>query len=85
MRYPQVVQSLIFNNSLKVKINGHTRPQVVQKLLLQVSVKEFHNILVSDPDNGRLKDAIDAEKNIIIRNSKLRSLLPSQLLKMSPR
>ena len=34
MHHPQVVQSPIFNNCLKVKIDGHTETQLVPKLLL---------------------------------------------------
>ena len=39
-------------------------------------VIELHNILVSDPNDGGLKDAKDEGNNIIISDSKLRSLLP---------
>ena len=52
IHHTQVVQSPIANDCLKVKINGHTEPQLVTKLLLQVSVREPHNNLVSDADNG---------------------------------
>ena len=69
MHHPQVVQSLIFNDCMKVKIDGHTELQLVPKLLLQVSVQELHNSLVIDPVYGRLKEAIDAETNIIINDS----------------
>ena len=41
-------------------------PQLVAKLLLQVSVREVHNIIVSPPEEGLLKEARDAEYNIII-------------------
>ena len=34
VHHPQVVQAPIFNDFLKVKIDGHTEPQLVQKLLL---------------------------------------------------
>ena len=34
MRHPQVVQSPIVNDCLKVNIDGHTEPQLVPKLLL---------------------------------------------------
>ena len=56
--------------------DDHTEPQLVPKLLLQVSVRELHNILVSDPNYGGIKDARDEDYNIIISNSTLRSLLP---------
>ena len=48
MYHPQVVQSPIVNDGLKVKIDGHTEPQLVPKFLLQVSIRELHNNLVSD-------------------------------------
>ena len=60
-----------------------TESQLVPKLLLQVSIRELHNSLVSDPQYGGLNDARDEENNIIISDSKLRSLLPPQLKQMS--
>ena len=81
MHHSQVVQSPIFNDCLKVNIDGHTRPQIFPKLLLQVSIREIHNSLVSDPEYGGLREAIDAENNIIISDSTLSSLLPPQLKK----
>ena len=48
MHHPQVVQSPISSDCLKVKIYGHTEPQLFPKLLLQVSVQELYNSLVSD-------------------------------------
>ena len=85
MHNPQVVKSPIVNYCLKVNIDGHTEPQLLPKLLLQVSVREVHKNLVSDPDNGVLKESRDAENNIIVSDSTLRSLLPPQLKKMSSR
>ena len=55
MRNPQVVQSPIVNYFLKVNIDGHTKTQLVPKLLLQVSVRELHNSLVIDTYDGGLK------------------------------
>ena len=54
-------------------------PQLVPKWLLQVSVRELHNSLFSDPNYGGIKDSRNEEKNIIISDSKLRLLLPPQL------
>ena len=62
----QVVQSPISNDCLKVVLDDQTEPQLVPKLLLQVSVRELHNILVSDPNDGGLKDARDEDGKIII-------------------
>ena len=76
------MQPPIVNYCLKVKTYGHTEPQLVPKLLLQVSVRELHNNLVRDKYNGVLKEARDAENNIIISNSTLRSVFPPQFLKI---
>ena len=83
--HPQVVQSPISNDCLKVIFDDQTEPQLVPKLLLQVSVRELHNSLVSDPNDGGIKDATDEDDNIIISYSTLRSLLPPQLKQMSAR
>ena len=53
----------------------------LSKVLLQVSVREIHNNLVSATKYGGLKEARDAENNIIICDSTLYSLLPTQLKK----
>ena len=84
-RHPQVVQSPISNDCLKVVLYDQTEPQLVPKLLLQVSVRELYNILVSDPNDGGIKDARDEDGKIIISDSTLRSLLPPQLKQMSAR
>ena len=60
-------------------LDDQTEPQLVPKLLLQVSVRELHNSLVSDPNYGGLKDARDEDGKIIISDSTLRSLFPPQL------
>ena len=72
MHHPQVVQSPIVNDCLKVKIDGRTEPQPVPKLSLQVSVRELHNNLVSNTIDGGLKEAIYKNDNIIISDSTLR-------------
>ena len=63
------------------KLDDQTESQIVPKLLPQVSVREIHNSLVSDPNDGGLKDARDENSKIIISDSTLRSLLPPQLKK----
>ena len=50
-----------------------------------MSVRELHNSLLSDPNDGGLKDARDEDGKIIISDYKLRSLLPPQLKQMSAR
>ena len=78
MYHPQVLQSPIVNDFLKVKIDVHTEPLLLPKLLLHVSVRELHKNLVSDTDDGGLKEARYSENYIIISDSTLRSLLPLQ-------
>ena len=72
MHHPQVVQSPIVNDFLKVKIYGYTEPQPVPKLSLQVSVRELHNNLVSNTIDGGIKEVIEENDNIIISDSTLR-------------
>ena len=50
-------------------------------MLRHVSVREIHISLVSDTEVGGLKEARDAENNIIISDSTLRSLFTPQLKK----
>ena len=66
-------------------MHGYTEPQLVPKFLLQVSVREIHNNLVSATQYGGLKEARDEDDNISISDSTLRSLLLPQLKKMSSR
>ena len=84
-RHPQVFQSPISNDCLKVMLDDQTEPKLVPKLLLQVSVRELHNSLVSDPNDGGMKYARDENGKIIISYSTLRLLLPPQLKQMSAR
>ena len=77
--HTQVVQSLISNYYLKVIFDDQTEPQLVPKLLFQVSIIELHNSLVSDPNDGGLKYARREANNIIISDSTLSSLFPPKL------
>ena len=83
IHHPQVVQSPIANNGLKVKIDGYTKPQLVPKFLFQVSIRELHNNLVSVTIYGGLKESRYEYDIIIISDSTLRSLLSPHLKKMS--
>ena len=65
--------------------DDQTKHRLVPKLLLQVSIRELHNSLVSDPNDGGIKDAMDEYDDIIIRDSTLHSLLPPQLKQISSR
>ena len=68
----------IFNDYLKVEIDGHTELKLVPKHLLQVSTRELHNNIASNTVDGGLKEARDKDDNIIISYSTLRSMLPTQ-------
>ena len=56
---------------------------MVTKLLLQVSIREPHNSLFSDPNVCGIKESNNEENNIIISDSRLRTLLSPQLKQMS--
>ena len=64
-------------------LDDRTEPQLGPKLLLQVSIRDLHNILVSDPNGGGIDDSRDEYDNIIIIDYTLCSLLPPQLKQMS--
>ena len=78
-------QSQIANDCLKMSIDGYSWPQLVPKLLLQVSVWGLHNSMVSPPEEGILEESRDVDNNIIISNSTLRSIIPPQLKNISSR
>ena len=84
-RHPQAVQSPISKYCLKVMLNDKKEPQLVPKLLLQVSAREMYNSLVRDPNDGDIKYSRDEDGNIIISDSTLCSLFPPQFKKMSTR
>ena len=48
-------------------------------MLLQFSVWELHNSMVSPPEEGGLKEEIDEDNNIIISDSTLWNILIPQL------
>ena len=69
IHHPQVVKSLIANDCIYVSIDGNSEKKLMPKLLLQVSVREIHNSMVSPQEEGGLKEARDGEHNIIISDS----------------
>ena len=62
-----------------------TEPQLVPIFLLQVSVRELCNSLVSDPNDSGIKDYRDKDDNIIISDSTLSSLFLLQLKQITTR
>ena len=55
IRHPQVVQYSIANYFIYVSIDGKSGKKLMTNLLLQVSIQEFHNIMVSPQEEGGLK------------------------------
>ena len=56
---------------------------MIPRLSLQLYIRELHNIIVSTPYEGSLKNARDEENNIIISYPTIHNILPPQLKKMS--
>ena len=71
------------NLFLKLYIDVQVEPQLFTTLLLNALVRELHNSIVVTPGEGALKEARDADNNIIISDSTLRNILPPQLKKMT--
>ena len=68
---------LITDADTKVKLR-------VPKLLLECSMRQFHNELIASPDDGGLLGARHAETNdVIISDTMLCSLAPPQLRPMT--
>ena len=68
---------LIADADSKVKLR-------VPKLLLEYSMRHLHNELIDSPDDGGLVGARHAEtNNVIISDTMLRSLAPTQLRPMT--
>ena len=59
--------------------DNQTEHQLVPKILPRVSVRELHNSLGSDPNDGGLKYSRNEDDHIIISDSTLHSLLLPQL------
>ena len=64
-------------------LDDETETRLVPKLLLQVSIRKLYNSLVSDPNDGGLKDARYEDDNIIISDYTLCSLFPYLLKQIS--
>ena len=55
LHHPQVVQYTIKNDCIYAYIDINSKKQLIPKHLLQVSVLELHNIMVSPSEEGILK------------------------------
>ena len=77
-KHPHVVHSPISNDKVYVKNPTTGEKEKVTKLLLECSVRELHNDLISPPPTG-LKEAVGSNGETIISDTRLRSLLPDNL------
>ena len=81
LKHPQVRDSPIAKDCLKIKVTGTDKKEVVHKKLFQISVRELYNDLIKPEDQGGLKEAKDASGNVIIGLTTLRYLMPPQVKK----
>jgi len=61
-QHENVVTSPIYSKTLLVKRPGSIEKQRVPKLLLEIPVRELHNLLVAPIDQGGLAQSRDEEK-----------------------
>ena len=85
IRYPQTFQSPIANDCIKITIDEQITPQLVLKLLFQVSSTYLHNSMVSPIEEGGIKEAREKYSNIIISDTTLRKILPPLVKKITSR
>ena len=83
IQHIQVVQFPIGNYCPKLSIDGYPDIYFVPKLFYQVPVRELHNGMIILPEEDVLKEEIDTENIIIIRNSTLCNIITPQLNTMS--
>ena len=85
MNHPNVVESPITNETLLVRNLVTGQKERVNKLLLQISIRELHNDMLLPPDEGGFKEAWDETGKVRISDTAMRALLPEQARKMTPR
>ena len=88
LSHPRVVQSPIASDTLLVRNAETGKKERVGKLLLEISVRELHNDLISTATGGLvdgLPEARDAKGKVVISDTSLRYLLPPQLKAMTER
>ena len=85
--HPQVVNSPIPNDTFLVPDPERPGKKIrVYKLLLQISIRELHNDLISESSIYQLKEAIDETTGKpLISDTALRALMPNNVQKMTDR
>mgnify|MGYP000040289675 CR=1 FL=1 len=77
--HPNVIHSPIANDTILVKLEGHDEKQRVGKLLLEISVRELHCLMVAKAEVGGLAVARDDSERIIISDSMLRKIIKKDM------
>ena len=84
MKNSNVRQSTITNDTLLITDVDSKVKRRVPKLLMECSMRQFHNDLIASPDDGSLLGARhDNTNNVIISDTMLRPLAPPQILPMT--
>ena len=83
MKNSNVLQSPINRDTLLIVYEDTKVKHRVLKLLLECSMRQLHNELIASPDDGGLLGARHAKTNdVIVSDTMLRSLAPTQLRPM---
>ena len=86
IKHPQVVASPFANDTLKIPDPEDPNQKIrAGKLLLQVSMRELHNDLLSEDETVGLKEARDENGKVLISDTALRCLRPPQVKPMTER
>jgi hypothetical protein len=78
-KHENVVTSPIYNETLLVKRPGSGEKHRVPKLLLEIPVRELHNLLVAPIDQGGLSQSRDSEGKIVVSDTTLRRIIRKDL------
>jgi hypothetical protein len=77
--HENVATSPICNETILAKEPGSNEKRRVPKLLLEVPVRELHNLLVAPLDQGGLSQSRDADGKIIVSDTTLRRIMKKDL------
>jgi hypothetical protein len=77
--HENVVTSPIFNETILVKEPGSIEKRRVPKLLLEIPVRELHNLLVAPLEQGGLPQCRDDDGKILVGDTTLRQIIKKDL------
>ena len=78
-QHENVVTSPIYSETLQVKRPGSSEKHRVPKLLLEIPVRELHNLLVAPTYQGGLAQSRDEENKILCSDTTLRRIIRRDL------